>query len=143
MATKARKADLTITVEVTRNGLSPYTALDHEWLQEYGVGTILQVHVFSPRNEKLWRKYWMVVGTVAKGIGQNPKVLHKKVVIGLQMFDHVETFAGELMLVPISIADLDKAGFEDFYNRAMELLTSWVVPGMTVEDILNQARMPL
>lgn len=137
MARKADRDKPILWMERRPQGLVPATPLDLEELERYRIGTRLHVTIEQPTDDSLMRFYRAVVSKAAKAIGQDPDSLHWWLRIECGLWREVVIFDGSSSIQPLSLKEIPDARFREYVDRAIEVITTRVVPGADVEDLLN------
>lgn len=119
--------------------LVPSLALDHELMAKIGTGEIVRAEIKKPRNIHFHRKFFALLHTVL----ENQETYHSidellivvKVLTGY--YDAFTDKGGEVFRIPrsISFAKMDEYTFSEFYQRALEVIVTDIIPGMDPEDL--------
>lgn len=108
-------------------------------------GDIVRAVINRPRNPKHHAKLFAMLNLVWESTAvqdRYPKVENLLDALKHAM-GHVETFqtvSGEILTKPKSIAfeSMDQAAFEEFYNQAVEIIVTRIVPHLDREDLEKQ-----
>jgi len=103
---------------------------------------IVQVEIKRPRNLPHHRKWWKLVQVVFPHQSTYPTIeqFHAALKCALGYADSVTLPDGRVMLVPRSIAfaKMDQAAFEQFYDRAVYLICTRIIPRLGREDLMQE-----
>lgn len=124
-------------------GLVPATPFDLEQVEQYRIGAHLRVTVEQPKDDRLNRFFHALVSKVAAATGVSPRAMKNRLLLEAELIDGVDVFDGATVFTTISTADLDQAEFSDFVDRASEIITTKILPGTTIEEILDEVDIHL
>ena len=119
-------------------------AYDAELLDAYACNTDLEVTVKQPKrsNEHL-RLYWKVLHIVCQNCDGFPKAedLHKALKMALGYVDRQRRLDGSIVEIPQSIGfrAMDQSEFNTYFDRAMETISTHVLPGVDPLALLREA----
>lgn len=103
---------------------------------------IVQVEIKRPRNLAHHRKWWKLVQVVYPHQSTYPTIeqFHAALKCALGYADSVTLPDGRVMLVSrsISFATMDQAAFEQFYERAVDLICTRIIPRLDREDLMQE-----
>jgi hypothetical protein len=123
------------------HGFIPATQFDSEELERYKIGQTVMATIESPKSQstqKLERLYRGLLGKIGKATGTDPESLHWMIRLKAGAYLEAQSWEGGMWLRPKSTRDMDDAEFSAFYERAWEIITTQIVPGATVEEILKE-----
>ena len=140
-----RKDDLSrVVLERTPAGLTPVSAYDRERLSRYPIGSRLEADLRQPRSGPHHRLYWVVLGIVAQNNEhwKTAEDLHWAIRVELRMVQEMILLDGSVALRPrsTSFVEMDQAEFAKFFDDAMEIISTQVIPGMDVNALLAEGR---
>jgi hypothetical protein len=116
--------------------LSPATPFDQERLSTYRNGSEIFAILTQPKNDKLLRKYWAILGRVIKDCPtpwKDKDQASEALKLSLGIVRYGKTVSGKFMQWPRSLAEMDAPEFEQFYEDAIALLAR--ITGVDVETL--------
>ncbi|ABS68906.1 hypothetical protein Xaut_3678 [Xanthobacter versatilis] len=120
--------------------LLPRARFDAEALTRYREGVTLRAELTEPRSGGVNRLYWSVLSAVCAATGKwsSSEVLHHALKMHLGYFESYASVHGEVDTRAQSTAfdRMDAAKFREYFDAAMLTITTEILPGLTVEDIL-------
>lgn len=140
MARAQKSETVRLHMIVRPNGfLAPATAYDEERLSRFRTGSTVEIiEPHQPKNEDKQRLYRAIVAKVAKAIGVDADVLHIRIKLETGRVHSVAVWADDdVRLVPISVADMDAPAFDSYFDDAVEIITTRIIPGFDVDAILE------
>jgi hypothetical protein len=128
-----------VFLRVTTVGLVPCSAYDAEQIARFGMGSTVEAILHEPQSEKQARLLWRIVGIVADNTDDYPNAdaLMLALKIRLAHADSVSLLGGGLHLNPRSLKELDREGLSRFFDRAMEVISSEVIPGLDIKKLVK------
>lgn len=131
-----------LRMTVTGHGLSPAGPYDAEILAGFNIGSEVNVEVKQTRNNGLNAKYWAILGRVVENSDNYPtaKTLNEDLLVEFGHYDSWLTMGGLLRKEAKSLALLDQAEFERFYEWAITTLCERVIPGMDPDELQRDPR---
>ena len=126
-------------------GFYPSDKHSFEAAERYKHGDIVRAIINRPRNPRHHAKLFAMLNLVWESTAvqdRYPKVENLLDALKHAM-GHVETFrtvSGDVLTKPKSIAfeSMDQAAFEEFYNQAVEIIATRLVPHLDREDLEKQ-----
>ena len=126
--------------------LMPSDSQTGQMLKRFGRGTVISTsQPRRPRNEKHHRKFFALLGLVWEGTNLQDRFPVRENLLDALKHElgYVETFAtikGEILLKPKSIAfeSMPQDQFEEFYDAAVEIIVTQLVPGLNRRDLERQ-----
>ena len=124
-----------------RGGLSPVDDWDREKLSQFAVGEYVRVELKKPRNPRHHRLFFAMLNVVHRNLPeelqeQYPTVerLRKAITFEAGWFDETVGLDGQVFLTPRSIAweNMDQIEFSRYFDEAMQVITTRVLPGVDV-----------
>ncbi len=132
----------TVFLVKTLGGLRPANAVAAETLDRIPVGQEIKAELTRPRHLTHHRKFFALLQAIFP---------HQTVYATMRAFraaltcaaGHCETQTlpdGRTILIPesISFGKLDQAGFEQFYDRALDIILTRILPGISREDVTRE-----
>ncbi len=139
------RADL--FVKYDGNVLKPASRFDAAQLSRFRRDVALQADIRERRRLPRQRLYWAVLQAVcdAKGLWPNVEALHHAIKLHTGFIEEITSLNGEILIRPrsTSFARMDESEFRQFMDAAMLAITTEVVPGLSVEDLLALGRARL
>jgi hypothetical protein len=124
------------------NALRPIDALGEEALADVKAGEVVEVTVKRKRRIAHHNKFFALLNAVFKHQKQYPtmKGFRAAVTVALGYGETVKLPNGRTIIVPDSIAfsKMDQTEFEQFYERALELIETKILPGIDREDVRRE-----
>lgn len=123
--------------------LVPVDHLSADLLRNFAQGKALRVTVVEPRNIKHHRMYWALVAAIFphQKAYATADDLHDALKLACGYFDMVRNpLTGRKYPKTRSIAfdKMDQAQFSEFFNRAVEVVLTRIVPGVDKADLQAQ-----
>lgn len=122
--------------------LRPIDAASEAALASVLHNEIVQVEIKRLRNLAHHRKWWKLVQVVFPHQSTYPTIeqFHGALKCALGHADSVTLADGRVMLMPRSIAfaKMDQAAFEQFYERAIDLICTRIIPRLDREDLMQE-----
>lgn len=122
--------------------LYPTNRGDEEALMSLPEGVTVKAVITQPRNVKHHRKFMALLNAVYphQEAYATFESFHAAIKVALGYGDTVALPDGRVIIVPgsISFAKMDQQSFEQFYQRAMDLICSKVIPGLGRPELQQQ-----
>ncbi len=103
----------------------------------------VRAKITQPRNEGHHRLYWKVLSLVCDNTDAFPSTegLHSWLKIKAGYVDHIRIGDNETIVVPqsTSFAAMDQAAFDQYFEVAMHIIETEVLPGIGHEELLSEA----
>lgn len=129
-------------MRVVQHGLSPSTAYDAEQVARFAIGSEVEVTFSQARSDKQMRLFWVVLGKVVECTDYpNAEALAKALKIATKHVDSVSLIGGGLHVEPKSMRDMDREEFSRFFDAAMLVLATDVIPGLDVDALIREGRI--
>lgn len=126
----------------TLSGLAPTDAFGQETLEHITYDEQVRVEITRPRNLKHHRKFFKLLETVYAHQSLYPTMTSFRgaVEVALGHGETVKLGGGRTIIIPksISFANMDQAAFEQLYDRAVELITTRILPGLERDDVVRE-----
>lgn len=108
-------------------------------------GDIVRVQISKPRNPRHHAKYWAMLGIVHEGTAvqdlyPTTDKLHQAIKGALGYYTDIKLPDGKVFQVVDSIAfeSMDQDEFQEFYNKAVDLIVTQVVPNLNRDDLVRE-----
>lgn len=142
---KAERAHLYVVRD--GNVLRPRTKFDADLLSRFAHGKPLEADLIERHNEGRMRLYWSVLHAVIEATGKwaNEEAMHWALKIRLGFIDEIASVDGEVIIRAKSIAfdRMEESERKQYFDAAMAVITEDVVPGMTIEELLDLGKKGL
>lgn len=139
----SRRADKPAALmQVTPQGtLAPVAAWDAELIGGYPIGSEVEVTFHAAKSEKQARLFWVILGRVLDSTDYpTAEALATALKIRLKHVETVSLIGGGLHVEPKSIRHMDRQEFSQFFDAAMDVLATEVIPGLDVEALIQDGR---
>ena len=122
----------------TLSGLSPHNQAAHDLLAKHRIDELLTMDVMKPRNLGMHRLYWALCQKVSENMDGdfNAEVVSDVLKIRTGHVTVVKTTKGECFIPKsISFAAMDQIKFNEFFDRAIRVVCTDVLPGVNSDDL--------
>ena len=123
----------------TMGALRAMDAAGEEILADIPNGELVRALISRPRNPQHHRKWRGLIAAIFKHQSLYPTedTLIAAMKVALGYGDSIKLPDGRTIIVPrsLSFAKLDQKGFEDFYDRALSLILTKILPGVNKADL--------
>lgn len=117
-------------------GLIANNRHSQEQLDALEIGRVYRVKISKPRNVRMHRLYWALCGAVAEQLDKPSELISQLIKIRAGHVDLVRTVQGEVQIPKsISFAKMDQTQFRDFFDKAIEVVCSDILPGVDSDDL--------
>lgn len=120
-------------------GLRPIDAASAEALERIPETEEVRVEITRPRNLKHHRKFFALLNAIYPHQKTYPthKLFRAAVSVAMGFGETTKLPDGRVIIVPesISFANMDQAAFEQFYDRAVELMVTRILPNVNRADL--------
>jgi len=129
------------------NGLFPADSVELGKLQGLKNGQTYKAKITQPRNVQHHRKYWAMIGLVHENLPEEmeklfktPNDLHTELKLQAGLYDIHYTIGGKQIpqVRSINFGAMDQLDFEEYYENTIRIISKYILPGITSEDIKNQ-----
>jgi hypothetical protein len=124
--------------------LVPHAPYDVEMLERFPEGVPLRIQLAQPRSGPRHRLYRVALRIVVDNTDKfsTEDALHKSLLLACNVTEPVVTMAGEFIYFPSSTAfdAMPEEEFKVYFDTAMEIIASAVIPGLDLEELLKEAR---
>jgi len=121
------------------SSLVPTNRMSEELLRDLPEHVTLKIVATQPRNPKHHAKFMALIAAIYphQSIYPTMESFRKAITVALGYGDTVKLPDGRVMLIPgsISFAKMDQRAFEEFYERAVHLILTRVLPGADRPDL--------
>ena len=137
------------TLIMRRHGdkLAPVTEWDRERLLEIPEGKDLSIRFSRTRSPKQHRLFWALMQKVVDNhpYYMRPEQLVEWLKIRLGYVEDVMFHDGKLLtkVSSISFASMGQDEFQKFFNLAVQIIVTEVIPGTSVEDLIREVEAML
>mgnify|MGYP000043799597 CR=1 FL=1 len=117
-------------------GLIADNAMTQAYFADLEVGRVYRAKISKPRNVRMHRLYWALCGAVAEQLDRPAELISSLIKIRCGHVDVVKTAQG-IVEIPksISFAKMSQTDFREFFERAIEVVCSDILPGVNSEDL--------
>ena len=119
-------------------GFAAATAFDREQMERYKIGSMVSCTLAQPKDPKHTRRYFLLTDIVAKGLGREPDSLRRELKLRLGYIGEAIEISGITYIEPRSISSMEGPEFFEFYERLVEFITTELLPGADVQEILDR-----
>lgn len=125
--------------------LRPHANYDMEQISgRLPKGATVRVQFAQPRSLPRHRLYWVVVRQVVKNseFFATEEALHSTLLLGCGVVTPVLSINGDVIMIPNSTAfdAMEEDEFKKYFDRAMEIIGTKIMPGVDVSDLLAEAK---
>jgi len=132
--------------------LEPYANYDREKFEELPTGKVLRANLAQQRSQPRHRLYRVVLRQVVKNtdLFVDEDSLHKTLLLGCGVVEPVMTVDllpgsdrdGEIMMIPSSTAfdAMKEETFKAYFDQAMTIISTNIIPGIDIEELLEESR---
>jgi len=133
-----------ILVRKAEGVLVPHAPYDVEMLQRYPENVPLRLQLAQPRSGPRHRLYRVILRIVVANTEKfsTEDALHKTLLLACNVTEPVVTTEGEFIFCPSSTAfdAMPEDEFKIYFDRAMEIITSIIIPGLDLDELMKEAR---
>ena len=119
--------------------LRPIDAAGESALADIPQGEIVRVTIRRPRNVQHHRKFFALINVIFphQDLYPTEEMLLAAMKVALGFGDSIKLPDGRTIIVPksISFAKMDQAAFDKFYDRALALILTKILPGVDRKDL--------
>lgn len=124
--------------------LRPYADYDVAMFERIPEWVAMRIQVAQPRSGPRHRLYRVILRIVVDNTDKfsTEDGLHKTLLLACNVTEPVITTDGEFIYCPSSTAfdAMPEDEFKLYFDRAMEIITSIIIPGLDLDDLMKQAR---
>jgi len=128
----------------TSRGLEPVASFDLERLDRYSFGTDLEVRIMQRRSLPQQRLYWAMLTRVVDNADGWPSAehLHEAIKLHLGYSEPLRTIDGRIAWRAESTAfsKMDGSEFRVFFDRAVEVISTVILPGVDPIALVEEGR---
>jgi hypothetical protein len=124
--------------------LGPHAQYDAEMLARFPKNVPLRIQLAQPRSGPRHRLYRVSLRIIVNNTDKfsTDDALHKTLLLACNVTEPILTTEGEFIYVPSSTAfnAMPEEEFKDYFDRAMEIVASVIIPGLDLDELLKEAR---
>lgn len=124
--------------------LTPYANYDREKFEAFPVGKVLRANIAQQRSQPRHRLYRVILRQVIKNtdLFATEDNLHDTLLLSCGVVRPVLSSTGEIIMIPSSTAfdAMTEETFKAYFDEAMMLITTTLIPGLDIEDLLAESR---
>ena len=124
----------------TLQGFIPADPASEALIRRYTIGENFKVNIFHPRNPQHHKIYWVMLNKICENLDKptRPETLHALIKIRTGHVETIKTTEGIIEL-PGSIAfdKMKQAEFKEFFDAAVNFITSDIIPGLNRNDLIH------
>jgi hypothetical protein len=124
--------------------LQPFANYDKEQFEQLSANVVLRVNIAQQRSQPRHRLYRVVLRQVVKNtdLFVDEDSLHKTLLVGCGVVEPVLTVTGEIIMVHSSTAfdAMKEEIFKVYFDQALNIITTHIIPGVDIEELLDEAR---
>lgn len=124
------------------SALRPIDAAGEQALGEIASGEVLRVTVRRPRNVLHHRKFFALIKTIFphQSLYPTEETLLAAMKVALGYGETVKLPDGRAIIIPksISFSNMDQTAFDQFYARAVHLILSRILPGVSRAELARE-----
>jgi len=138
------KADKpSIFLIVTPRGFEPATQWDAEIHGRYKIGRRVEASLSDPRSMQQERLLWRILGIVVgnQDVYPTAQALMTALKIALAHVDSVMLIGGGVHVEPRSLTDFDSDEFNRFFDEALRVIATEVIPGLDIDALVKEGRI--
>ena len=136
-----------ILMRRTLTGLRAVDALGEEAIESIPLGEVVKAEITRPRNVRHHRKFFALLNVIYphQQLYATRNSFRAAMTCALGFGETVKLPDGRTIIVPgsISFAKMDQTAFEQFYDRALTLITERILPGIDRADVTEQVNSVL
>jgi len=125
--------------------LRPHSSFDNETLHDrLRRGESVLVHFKQARYLPRHRLYWATIREVVKNtdLFATEKSLHQTLLLACGVVDPLIDVEGHINMIPSSTSfdEMDEADFQKYFDQAMVVISTKIIPGIEIKALLKEAR---
>jgi hypothetical protein len=124
--------------------LVPHAGYDVEMLERFPENVPLRIQLAQPRSGPRHRLYRVSLRIIVNNTDKfsTEDALHKTLLLACNVTEPILTTEGEFIYVPSSTAyhAMPEEEFKIYFDRAMEIVASVIIPGLDLDELLKEAR---
>jgi hypothetical protein len=133
-----------VLVRKEKGVLVPHAPHDDAMFERMQEDVVYRCQFARPRSGARHRLYRVILRIVVENthLFATEDALHKTLLVSCGVVEPVITIEGEIIMYPSSTAfdAMKEEEFKAYFDAAMELITTRIIPGMDLEDLLREAR---
>lgn len=124
--------------------LVPHAGYDIEMFERFPENVPLRIQLAQPRSGPRHRLYRVTLRIIVNNTDKfsTEDALHKTLLLACNVTEPILTTEGEFIYVPSSTAfdAMPEEEFKIYFDRAMEIVASVIIPGLDLDELLKEAR---
>jgi hypothetical protein len=124
--------------------LVPHAPYDVTMFERIPDNTVVRAQFAQPRSGPRHRLYRVILRIVVSNSDKftTEDALHKSLLVGCGVVEPVITPEAEIIMCPSSTAfdAMPEDEFKAYFDRAMEIITSIIIPGLDLDELMKEAR---
>lgn len=125
-------------MRVTPQGLVPVSDRDAMRLADYPTGAEVEVSFHRKLSHKQLALFWSVLDDVLPSTDYlDSKLLAAALKVRLRYVESFWSIGGGLHIQAKSLSDMSKEEFSAFFDAAMQVLATEVVPGLDIDSVVR------
>jgi len=133
-----------ILVRKVEGALVAHAQYDAEMLERFPENVPLRIQLAQPRSGPRHRLYRVTLRIIVQNTDKfsTEDALHKTLLLACNVTEPILTTEGEFIYVPSSTAyeAMPEEEFKVYFDRAMEIVSSVIIPGLDLDELLKEAR---
>lgn len=133
-----------VLVDCVEGKLQPHANYDREMLDGLQNGETIRIQISRYRSQPRHRLYWVILRQVVKNTNffTSEKNLHHTLLVGCGVVEPVMSPDGDITFMPSSTAfdAMDEDDFKPYFDRAMEIITTKIMPGVDLDLLLKESK---
>jgi hypothetical protein len=127
-------------IYVRRRGVTlvPHSEFDADMIQQYRLDAVIHATLEQPKSDKQERFVHGLIARVAKGIGQDPRVLRERLKWATLPWTSIVGLGGESIATVPSLADLGHEEYNLFVERVIDLVLTQILPDMKSPHLIRE-----
>jgi hypothetical protein len=134
-----------ILVRKVEGHLVPHAPYDVAMFERIPQNVPVRVQFAQPRSGPRHRLYRVILRIVVANTDKfsTEDALHKTLLVGFGVVEPVITPDAEIIMCPSSTAfdAMPEDEFKAYFDRAMEIIGSTIIPGLDLEELMKEARV--
>ncbi|MGX9944973.1 hypothetical protein ACTG4Q_21145 [Bradyrhizobium denitrificans] len=133
-----------ILVRKVEGQLVPHAPYDEAMFERIPENVPVRVQFAQPRSGPRHRLYRVILRIVVANTDKfsTEDALHKTLLVGCGVVEPVISPDAEIIMCPSSTAfdAMPEDEFKAYFDQAMEIITSIIIPGLDLDELMNEAR---
>ena len=124
--------------------LMPHAPYDVAMFERIPENVLVRIQFAQPRSGPRHRLYRVILRIVVANTDKfsTEDALHKTLLVGCGVVEAVITPEAEIIMCPSSTAfdAMPEDEFKAYFDEAMQIITSIIIPGLDLEELMKEAR---